>query len=247
MKLFLLFLPLNLFGQIWTDTIPDWSDNLAEIKINYVGDWNHMSKGGSYPEQNSAKLFYEFWGFGIDIYTELMPHHSYYILDIDGDVDTIHVQDSRELVDQRTYFNHRLPYGNHKLSMRGGLFVLNKFVKYVDSSPVQPPCYDTISNVVDSVVYRDSIIWETIQVDSIIYKDSIVFHYSDSIIYDTTIVWYRLDSVVYDTVMVPKDSIKWIPTPCPSCEESEPATWKIIALIVTTIMTLFIVLYLTKK
>ena len=129
-------------AQIWTDTIPDCDhNNIANIKIQYSGDWVHMSHGGSYPENDDARAVYQFWGQGIDIYTELMHHHEAYIVNIDGvDIDTVNVKDDRNLVDELTFSDRDLSYDNHILELRRyqGYFVINKLVKFVDCSPWPP-------------------------------------------------------------------------------------------------------------
>ncbi len=150
----MVLLAVQAFSQVWTDTIPDWDHtNIANIKIQYSGDWVHMNnknadgsiQTGSYPKNNDARAVYKFWGFGIDIYTELMHHHEAYIVNIDGvDIDTVNVKDDRNLVDQLTFSVRNLGYSNHILELRRyqGYFVLNSLVKWVDSSPYPPaPVY----------------------------------------------------------------------------------------------------------
>ena len=138
----LLFLSTFSSAQIWTDTIPDWDhDNIANIKIQYSRDWVHMDHGGSYPKNNDAMAVYQFWGQGIDVYTELMHHHEAYIVNIDGvDIDTVNVKDDRNLVDKLTFSARDLSYDNHILELRRyqGYFVINKLIKFVDCNPYPP-------------------------------------------------------------------------------------------------------------
>lgn len=138
----------NSRAQIWTDTILGWDNDYSKTKVEYYGDWIHMNNGGSYPNDDESTAVYRFWGFGIDIYTERMHHHSAYIVNIDGiDLDTVNVKDDRDQINIRTYFNHKLKYGNHILTLRrlNGYFVLNQLVKYVDSDPNMHPYWaDTI-------------------------------------------------------------------------------------------------------
>ena len=165
--------------DIWTDTIPDWDHhNKSNIKIEYKGEWMHMTKKpGSYPMSSQATATYRFWGHRIDIYTELMQHHSYYIVNLDGvDIDTVHVRDSRNLVDRLTWSMDTLSYDNHVLMLRSnkhGGFVLNKLVKWVDSNPRPPdpedppeppgPCIpDTVYLQPKYYLVTDSIAFEVV-------------------------------------------------------------------------------------
>jgi len=141
----LLLLPFNIFAQTWTDTIPDWDHiEKANIKIQYSGDWTHMTeKIGSYPDSDSSIALYRFWGQGIDIYTEVARHHSYYIVKLDGvDLDTINVSGPNQKtvmtfsIDSLSY--NKLTGYNHDLEIRSNKacgFVLDYFIKHVDSNP----------------------------------------------------------------------------------------------------------------
>ena len=141
----ILLISSNLSAQIWTDTIPDWDHtNIANIKIQYSGDWAHMkAKPGSYPRSNDATALYKGWMQRIDIYTEIAPHHTFYIINRNGvDIDTIYVSGPYQKSVKTASL--QLPYRgewfrwNHNIELRGGLFVLDYLVKFVDSNPNPP-------------------------------------------------------------------------------------------------------------
>ena len=242
--------------EVWTYTIPDWDFNdAANIKIQYSGNWVHMKPGGSYPDiwkpDGGGTAKYEFWGFGIAVYTELMNHHAGYIIDIDGVKDTIRTQDNRDLKDQLTYLNQDLPYGNHTVTFSSlrtdSTFVINKLIKWVDASPVEPkPCPDSLVIVYkDSITYKDSTVltYDTISVikevivykEVPVYKDSTIFNYKDSTI------------LVYDTISCPPVVVCPDPKPCPPVTGGIPTwIWTTIGVMMTTIV-LLIIFYRTKK
>lgn len=180
----ILFVLISHFSsaQIWTDTIPDWDHNdISKIKIEYSGDWVHMTnKPGSYPQNSEAKAVYNFWGHQINVYTELMRNHSYYIVDIDGRADTVNVSDDRNLVDQLTWSSGLLNYGNHVLELRGGLFVLNKLIKFVDSNPYPPDSITTLEPCLSDTVYITDTIeiikWDTVRITDTLYLPSEIIY-----------------------------------------------------------------------
>lgn len=185
--LILLLIPLNLFAQIWSDTIPDWDhNNIANIHIEYIGDWVHMKPDGSYPNADNCKAIYRGWLHGIDVYTEEFSNHNYFDISIDGNTERVMIDKTANKANSLTYSNHDLEYGNHVIEFSAPRysFVLNSLIKYVDSSPHEPdsipiePCVsDTIMIEVFVYVYDTTYLYDTIYLEPryFIKADSLYF------------------------------------------------------------------------
>lgn len=194
---------------------PDFPDDYHQIE--YVGDWKHMSHGGSYNINELSKLDtarFEFWGYGVQVRTELMSHHKAYQVIIDGKfIENINVKNDVNTLHNLTYSNMELSTGNHVIELvpDGGYFVLNSLTihYYVDPTPNECDTvyvHDTIFvNTIDTVFIEkvnwiDSIRWEV--------KDSIIWHEKDTLIIqykDSTIIHHdTLESRIDTFYILPK-------------------------------------------
>ena len=156
---------------------PDFPDDYHQIE--YLGNWIHMSHGGSYANDLIDTARFAFWGYGVQIRTELMNHHKAYQVIIDGKfIESVNVENDVNTVKNLTYSNMELNTGNHVIELvpDGGYFVLNSLTihYYIDPTPTE--C--------DSITWIDSIRW--------IVKDSIIWHEKD-----TTIIEYKDSTVLY--------------------------------------------------
>lgn len=189
-RLFLLFLPLNLFAQIWTDTIY-FNEHLGGIR--YYGPWKESIYGKiSDRDTEDTEIFYRAWMGGFDLYTFVDAHHGGYWINVDGNRTYVNMTEENRAV-KRTFSVRNLNYGNHNITITPSIdstFVFQKIIKFVDSSPLEPPCIDTI--------YFDSVRWTT----KINWIDSIIFNYKD-----TTVVYYDTVRSRTDTLQ-PKIYIK---------------------------------------
>lgn len=109
-------------------------------QIEYIGNWVHMAKGGSYAQLQTDTARYTFWGYGVEVRTELMKYHKAYQILIDGNfIETVNVKDSVNTANNLTYSNMELETGNHVLELvpEGGNFVLNSLTihYFVDPTP----------------------------------------------------------------------------------------------------------------
>ena len=187
--LIFLFAPIQLFSQIWTDTI--YFDDHA---LQYNGDWISLDYGKAADKTtSSSRLIYDFWGYGIDVYTYVDYRHGNYTISVNGIYTNVDItNDTREV--RRTFSIRNLPYANHRILIipqNDSTFVFKKFVKFVVISAYQPPCIDTLYSVsvkwTTEFIWIDSIRW--IVKDSTIWneKDTLIVHYKDSTVlhYDT--------------------------------------------------------------
>ena len=188
---------------------PSFPDNYHQIE--YIGNWVHMNNGGSYAKTINDTARFAFWGYGVQVRTELMEHHKMYQVFINGKfIENVDVQNPVNTTHNLTYSNMNLKTGNHILELipDGGYFVLNTLTihYYADPTPdVDPtpewPCDSTIINWIDSIrwIEKDTIV--------INYKDSIISHH----VYDTITTYIEIDttqSVKIDTVYIlPKEII----------------------------------------
>jgi hypothetical protein len=152
-------------------------------QIEYIGNWTHMDKGGSYAHTNQDTARYAFWGYGIQIRTELMSHHSAYKIFIDGKfIESVNVKNPINTSHNLTYSNMELSTGNHILELipDGGYFVLNTLTihYYVDPTPDIPYICDTVY-IVDTLYIVDMI-----HIIDTVYLKPKIFVKVDSIIYD---------------------------------------------------------------
>ena len=149
-------------------------------QIEYVGNWKHMTlskhgKTGSFANLETDTARYMFWGYGLEIRTELDQGHKAYQVLIDGKfIESINVNDSINTTNNLTYSNMELTTGNHVLELvpDGGFFVLNSLTihYYADPDPIEK-C-DTV------YIYETKLIIDTI------YLQPKIFIKSDSIIYE---------------------------------------------------------------
>ena len=228
-----LHLPLSK-AEIWFDTIYDWNNRglpfpHTNIRIEYQdsAQWAHMKnirpdgtiQYGSFPKINTITASYSFWGFGIEIFTEYATHHTGYIVNLDGiDVDTV-ITKGPNRFDVKTWYCHKLPYGNHTLQIRsagtgGGNFVLDKLVTLVDSAPNGMPFYmngDTIRDP-DIHIPGDTIRDPDIHIPGDTIQDPDV-HIPGDTIQDPD-VHIPGDTIQDPDVHIPGDTIC---TPCPAC------------------------------
>ncbi len=195
---------------------PEYPDDYHQIQ--YIGNWVHMNnlqpdstiQTGSYANTNQDTARYGFWGYGVQIRTELSGTHEAYKIFIDGNfIQSVNVKNPVNTANNLTYsFMGLKPLKpndhNHILELvpDGGYFVLNTLTihYYVDPTP-DVPCDSTAINYIDSIRWniKDSINW----VDSVSYIESI--RWVDSIL------WLVKDSTVihYDTLFLkPKIYIK---------------------------------------
>ena len=191
---------------------PEFPDDYHQIE--YIGNWTHMNneqpdgtiQTGSYANTENDTARYEFWGYGIQVRTELMEHHDSVEVRIDHKhIETINVKSPGNTTNNLIYSNMELITGNHVLELipDGGYFVLNTLTihYYVDPKPDEDCISDTVYLPNIDTAYFDSTRWETKinWIDSVrlIEKDTTIFHYKDSTIYhhvyDTT--GSRIDTV----------------------------------------------------
>ena len=163
---------------------PDTLGNYHQIE--YIGNWKHMSNGGSYANRNIDTARFEFWGYGVQIRTELMHHHKVYQVLIDGEfIESVNVKNPVNTTHNLTYSNMGLVTGNHVLELvpDGGYFVLNTLTihYYVDPTP-ELPC-DTIYIPSDTVMVYDTVYISSATIYKTIFLQPKVFIEADSIIY----------------------------------------------------------------
>ena len=177
-------------------------------QIEYIGNWTHMNnlqqdgsvQTGSYASTELDTARFIFWGYGIQIRTELMENHAAYKIIIDGEfIESINVKNPTNTTHNLTYSNMELTTGNHVLELvpDGGYFVLNTLTihYYVDLAP-DLPCDSTAIN------WTDSIRWIIKDTTIINYRDSLILHY-DTIVRRTDTVYLqpkifiKADSIYY--------------------------------------------------
>ena len=142
-------------------------DSINYHQIEYIGNWVHMDKGGSYANTQSDTARYTFWGYGVEVRTELMQHHKAYQLLIDGNfIESINVKDTSNTANNLTYSNMELETGNHILELipDGGYFVLNSLTihYFVDPTPDEI-IHDTI--YIDKYYLLKPILYDTILIN----------------------------------------------------------------------------------
>ena len=262
MKYLLLLIPLQVFGQSWTNEIPDWDhENIANIKIHYVGDWVHMTNGGSYNKVQDTYLEYAFIGYEIHVFTERADHHGGYIVSIDHiDIDTVITNNDNFIKNYKTWFMEWEVQRNHIIKLRpldNRPFVLDKFVTFTNSDPR----YETIR--------KDTIIWDVIYLDSIVRVpvDSLYTNpvpvdsvYTNPIPLDSPyFVPVKVDSPYYVPLALdspyyvpnPLDSPYYVPRPiekpCPNCPDDSNNWWAWVIGGLSIALSLFVILYLTKN
>ena len=147
---------------------PEYPDDYHQIE--YIGNWVHMSKGGSYANNASDTARFAFWGYGVQVRTELMSGHKAYQVIIDGEfIESVNVENDVNTVNNLTYSSMELSTGNHVIELvpDGGYFVLNSMTihYYVDPAP----------NECDTLYIHDTIFVNTI--DTIYYLLQPVFNY----------------------------------------------------------------------
>ena len=180
---------------------PDFPDDYHQIE--YVGDWIHMDKGGSFANTLNDTARFSFWGYGVQIRTELMSHHKAYQVIIDGEfIESINVEYPNNTVNNLTYSNMELSTGNHIIELvpDGGYFVLNSLTIHYFIDPIPNEC-DSI-NWIDSIrwIIKDSIIWH--EKDTLIIKDSTIIYY-DTLGSEIDTLFYWLKPIYnYDTILI---------------------------------------------
>ncbi len=169
------------YAQIWTDTIPGWDhSNIANIKIEYSGDWVHMQPDGSYPDGENCTATYKFWGQGIDIYTE-EKNHDYYTVTLDGITDTVKLH-GENIDNSLTYSRRNLSYSNHTVILSGPRygFVLNYLVKFVDSSPYPSDSIPPLEPCKPDTIYITNTVeiikWDTVRITDTLYLPSEIIY-----------------------------------------------------------------------
>ncbi len=188
---------------------PEYPDDPNQIK--YIGNWVHMNnlqpdstiQTGSFANTSQDTARYEFWGYGVQVRTELNESHEGLKVFIDKIyMGTVNVKNTINTANNLTYsFMGLKPLKpndhNHVLELvpDGGYFVLNTLTihYYVDPTPEDPiilPC--------DSINWIDSIRW--------IVKDTTIFKDSTVIYYDT--VRSRIDTVfLQPKIFIKADSL----------------------------------------
>lgn len=177
---------------------PDFPDDYHQIE--YIGDWAHMTieehgKTGSYAGTNQDTARFKFWGYGVQIRTELMSHHDSVQVIIDRKhITTINVNSPVNTTHNLVYSNMELSTGNHILELvpDGGYFVLNTLTiyYYIDPTPdPELPCDST------AIKWIEKIRW--IEKDTLIisYKDSTRIHYDTS--YYEPQIFIDADGIIY--------------------------------------------------
>lgn len=100
--------------------LPDtvYNDN---SKIEYVNEWAHMTRDnqhGSFPNGDNSRLIFAEWkGNGIDIYTEAVQGHKYYVVKLDGKSDTVFINTALDTLNHLTYSKRNLDYARHVLEI----------------------------------------------------------------------------------------------------------------------------------
>lgn len=191
MKLLLLILlPIQLFAQVWTDTVYHY-DNLGGIR--YYGEWLDRDYGKIADKRTKdSEMFYRAWLGGFDLYTYVDGHHSGYWINVDGEQTYVNLtEDQREV--KVTFSVRNLSYDNHNIRIipdTEGTFIFVKLVKFVDSSPINLPCIDTI--FFDSTRWITKIRW--------IEKDTTIIHH----VYDTITHYDTVKSRIDTVFILPK-------------------------------------------
>ena len=174
-------------------------------QIDYTGNWTHMTieehgKTGSYAGTSQDTARFSFWGYGVQIRTELMERHRKFIVIIDAVVmDTIDVQNPINTTHNLVYSYMELKPlkpadHNHVLELvpYGGFFVLNTLTihYYVDPNPDDCVCDTTIINYIDKIRWKDSTIYN--------YKDTLII--TRKTFYDTANlqIWINADSLIFE-------------------------------------------------
>ena len=193
---------------------PEFPDDFHQIE--YIGNWVHMNnvnpdgsiQTGSFASSESDTAKFGFWGYGIQIRTELMEHHEAYKVFIDGKfIQSVNVKNAVNTTHNLTYsFMELKPLTpndhNHVLELvpDGGYFVLNTLTihYYVDPTP-DLPCDSTAINWIDSIrwIEKDTTI--------ISYKDSTILNIKDSTVINYDTLESRIDTLyLYDTTYITK-------------------------------------------
>ncbi len=170
---------------------PEFPDDYHQIQ--YVGDWVHMTiekngKTGSYAGTNQDTARFKFWGYGVQIRTELWERHKSYQVIIDGKfIESINVENPINTTHNLTYSNMDLKPmrpddHNHVLELvpDGGYFVLNTLTihYYVDPTTNEDCIPDTVYLPSDPIIIHDTVYRfkpDTLDLKIFIKEDSIWF------------------------------------------------------------------------
>ena len=210
-----------------------------------------MKNGGSYNKVQDTYLEYAFTGYEIHAFTERAPDHGGYIVSVDYvDVDTVITQNDNFIKNYKTWFMEWEVQGNHIIKLRpidNRPFVLDKFVTFTNSNPRY------------KIAHKDSIIWDVI--DSV-YTNPVPVDsmYTNPIPLDSPyFVPVKVDSPYF--VPLPLDSPYYVPNPldspyyvprpieqpCPTCPDDSNNWWAWVIGGLAIALSLFVILYLTKK
>ncbi len=171
-------------------------------QIEYIGNWVHMNnvnsdgsiQTGSYANTESDTARYGFWGYGVQIRTELSGRHEGFKVFIDKIyMGSVNVKNTINTANNLTYsFMDLKPLKpndhNHVLELvpDGGYFVLNTLTihYYVDPTPDEDCIPDTIYLPISDTIRIHDTIWiiESIT-DSVILQPKIYIE-ADKIIYE---------------------------------------------------------------
>ena len=174
---------------------PDFPDDYHQIE--YIGNWKHMGHGGSYNIDKTSRLDtarFAFWGYGVQIRTELMSHHKAYQVIIDGEfIESINVQNDVNTVKNLTYSNMELSTGNHIIELvpDGGYFVLNSLTIHYYVDPTPDDCVsDTVYIDRLDTIFIDRIQLDTVKVTDTIYipSDNVYYLLKPKYEYDTILI-----------------------------------------------------------
>jgi hypothetical protein len=172
---------------------PQFPENYHQIE--YVGNWTHMiSKPGSFASTTSDTARYQFWGYGVQVSSELWDNHDSVQVIIDHKyIETINLKSPANTTDNLIYSNMELRTGNHVIELvPTGLFVLNTLGIYYYADPTP-----------------EEIIYDTIYIDRIdtVYLDTMIYVHDTTYIpvHDTTYIDnYHLirPTITYDTILI---------------------------------------------
>lgn len=186
---------------------PEFPDDYHQIE--YLGNWKHMGHGGSYNINETSRLDtarFAFWGYGVQVRTELMSHHKAYQVIIDGEfIESVNVQNDVNTVKNLTYSTMELKPlttddHNHVIELvpDGGYFVLNSLTIHYFVDPTPDDCISDTLYLPSDTVY---ITGDTIRIiDTVYISDTIIINKIDTI-YNTIKEYYLLQPVFnYDTL-----------------------------------------------
>ena len=138
---------------------PEFPDDYHQIK--YIGNWVHMTieeqgKTGSWPKTLNDTARYEFWGYGVQVRTELMEGHEAFDVFINNKyIETINVKNPINTVNNLVYSNMELSTGNHIIELvpNGGYFVLNSLTIHYFVDPTPDDCINDTLYLPSDTVY----------------------------------------------------------------------------------------------